>query len=722
VPDRSLQAQRENPLILLVEDNPVERQLVTRVLRNAGFGVIAVDCGRVVVDAFINNSPDLVLLDGLLPDIDGFDVCRQLRSLFEARYVPIVMLTGLDDEASIDKAYSAGATDFYVKPIVHSILIQRVRYLLRASHAFEDLRVNRESLASAQRVAGLGHWRMSIKTLQLSASPELCRLLGVADTAALQCWADLLSRCYPEDQQRLRDALDMVLADHVEAKIELRVRLREGAERILEMSISPDNSEDDDHDLLIGIGMDITGRKRAEREILRLAFFDRLTQLPNRSFLRNVLDMRIPSVHMSGRSVAMLYIDLDLFSRINNAMGHQVGDHILKQVADRLLRKMQPRPIEAMLDDAMVSFDLMAEKDRSLVVRLDADTFVVVLLDPQSYDVLELANELMALLAVPFNFRGQQLFVTSSIGIALSDSGSMLTDALLQQADLAVHEAKTRGRNQVAEYRRDLVAAVSTRLAIQNDLRKALERNEFVVHYQPKVDTQTGIVCGSEALVRWHHPVRKIISPLDFIPVAEETGLIIDLGLWVLHTACQQHQQWLANGLLQGRVAVNVSARQLREDHFVDQVLQTLSDTGLPPEALEIEITESVLITDSLANLRIRQLRGQGISIALDDFGTGYSALSYLSRYPVDVLKIDRSFITGIPEAADNSAIVEALARLSRRLHLHVVAEGVESQAEYDAATRFGCDVVQGYFVARPMAASDFTAWLSQWQLPQAMG
>ena len=721
MPDRYLQPQREMPLILLVEDNPVERQLVTRVLRNAGFGVIAVDCGRVVAEAFINNSPDLVLLDGLLPDIDGFDVCRQLRGIHEARYVPIVMLTGLDDEASIDKAYSAGATDFYVKPIVHSILIQRIRYLLRASAAFDDLRLNRESLASAQRVAGLGHWRMSIKTLQLNASQELCSLLGVDNPDCLKRWQDLLGCCFPEDKQRLNDALDMVIADQVEAKIEARLRLVDGSERILEMSLSPDNSDDDDHDLLIGIGMDITDRKRAEREILRLAFFDHLTQLPNRSFLRNVLDLRIPALHMSGSSVVMLYIDLDLFSRINNAMGHQVGDHVLKQVADRLVRRLRPRQSETMLDDALVSFDLISDKDQSIVARLDADTFVVALLNPQGISAIELANELMMLLAVPFNFRGQQLFVTSSIGVVFSDSGSMLTDTLLQQADLAVHEAKTRGRNQVAEYRRDLVAAVSSRLSIQNDLRNALSRGEFSLHYQPKVDCKTGLVVGSEALIRWFHPVRKMISPLDFIPVAEETGLIVELGLWVLQTACAQHQAWLSQGLIKGRVAVNVSARQLREDGFVDSVWEVLRTTGLPPEALEIEITESVLITDSLASLRIRQLREQGISIALDDFGTGYSALSYLARYPVDVLKIDRSFVTGLPGAADNAAIVEAIAQLSHRLHLHVVAEGVENDAEYQAIVRFRCDVIQGYCISQPLPPEEFTLWLANWQLSREM-
>lgn len=719
MPDKTLQIVRDNPLILLVEDNPVERQLLTRVLRNAGFGVIAVDCGRVVLDAFLNNSPDLVLLDGLLPDIDGFDVCRELRTIHDARFVPIVMLTGLDDEASIDKAYSAGATDFYVKPIVHSILIQRIRYLLRARDAFEDLRVNRESLASAQRVAGLGHWRMSAKTLKVTASPELCRLLGLSDARAPKTWLDLLNCCYPEDRQRLEESLNRVIAETIEVKIELRIRVADGAERILEMSLSPESSDDNGHDLLIGIGMDITDRKRAEREILRLAFFDRLTQLPNRSFLRNVLDMRIPSVHMAGRSVAMLYIDLDLFSRINNAMGHQVGDQILKQVAERLIQKMRPRNIESMLDDVMVSFDLMAEKDRSLVVRLDADTFVVVLLEPENFNLIELADTIMNLLAVPFNYRGQQLFVTTSIGIALSDSGSMLTDALLQQADLAVHEAKVRGRNQVAEYQRDFVAAVSTRLAIQNDLRKALDKREFLLHYQPKVNARTGRVTGSEALVRWQHPVRKLISPMDFIPIAEETGLIVELGLWVLRTACAQHQDWLSRGVLEGRVAVNVSARQLREETFVDSVWQILTETGLPPEALEIEITESVLMADSLAILRIRQLREQGISIALDDFGTGYSALSYLARYPVDVLKIDRCFITGLPEATDNAAIVEAIASLSHRLNLHVVAEGVEDGSEYESVVRFGCDVVQGYYISRPLSPDDFEAWL---RIPQAQG
>jgi predicted signal transduction protein with EAL and GGDEF domain/DNA-binding response OmpR family regulator len=703
----------EVPVILVVEDNPVERALVSRILRNAEFNVVAVDCGSQVVERAIQDEPDLILLDALLPDIDGFQVCEELRRHAKARFIPVVMLTGLDDVTSIDRAYKVGATDFITKPINHSLLVHRIRYLLRSRGLMDELRRSRQSLASAQKIAKLGHWEFNIEKKRATLSEELCQLYRLDFARAnSNGYQVLLDVCHPSDRAALQRAITAAIQDHAGGRVEHRVEYPDGTERVVEMHLAVIPDEDGSSHLL-GISMDVTVRKETEREMLRLAYFDRLTGLPNRSLLELILDQEIPRAHLHNQSVALIYIDLDLFSRVNNAMGHSAGDAVLRQVAARLNRLVVAPTPQNLLERLSLTMELSGDWCGGLVVRLGADTFaVLVTANAVEAQVRELATAARELFQQPFLYRGQEVFVTASLGTSISDSANCPAEMLLQQADMALREAKSQGRNDVREYHRGLVTRVSAQMSIQSDLRKAIRRGEFMVYYQPKVATRTGAVTGFEALIRWQHPARGRVSPLEFINVAEETGQIVEIGRWVLQAACYQFRLWMERGLVNGRIAVNLSARQFREPNLTETVLTALEQAGLPAQYLELEITEGILMSDPRASAIIAELRDHGISIALDDFGTGYSSLSYLTQFPIDTLKIDRCFVNDIAYESEQAAIVTAVTSLSHRLNLKVVAEGVETEAEWQVISDLSCDEVQGFLICKPLPAPEIERWL----------
>ena len=706
---------QEKPIILVVEDNPVERQLVAKILRNADFEVIGVDCGEVVTDTVITYQPDLILLDALLPDIDGFDVCEQLRGHAAGVHIPIIMLTGLDDVGSINRAYESGATDFFTKPINHSLLVYRIRYLLRARLIMDQLRLNEQSLAGAQRVAKLGHWELDIDKNRLQVSDEIYQLYQFERSELIPSFDILTSRCHPDDKVYLEEALINAIRELAEIRIEHRIILDDASVRYVEIHTSLTNEAGKYNAHIFGISVDITERKESEREILSLAYCDRLTLLPNRSLLELYLEQAIPGSHVQGEAVAVLVIDLDLFNRVNNSMGHGAGDAILTQLTERLLALMDCPSSGPYLDRLSLSKDaLLVGSGNEFVARLAADTFIVVLNRVnRSGDAVEQASKnIIDSFHQPFSYRGQELFVTASLGVAYSESGSTSAEGLLQQADLALHEAKTDGRNTVREYSGDLVRKVSTHLSIQSDIRKALHNNEFQLFYQPKISVHDGSIKGLEALVRWFHPEKGMISPEQFITIAEETGQIVEVGKWVMETACLQNKYWCDQNLLDVRVAVNVSARQFKQGGLDEMVANVLRDTGLNAKNLELEMTEGVLMEGAEIEDMIASLRRTGVSISLDDFGTGYSSLSYIHRFPIDTIKIDRCFVQDITMGSDKAAIVSAVSDLSHGLKFNVVAEGVETRDELEVIKALRCDEVQGYYYCPPISAKDMTQWV----------
>jgi len=427
------------------------------------------------------------------------------------------------------------------------------------------------------------------------------------------------------------------------------------------------------------------------------ATHDALTGLPNRTLLQRNLSEALIRAQRRHRIVAVFFLDLDNFKKVNDSLGHDLGDHLLQEVSKRL--------ISCLREDDTVS-------------RQGGDEFVLVLADvAQSDDVTKLAQKVLHEMALPFEIRGYELFVTTSIGITLFPNDGDESATLLKNADAAMYRAKEQGKNNFEYYSKSMNTRIFKRLAMETDLHRALEKEEFRLHYQPQVSIKTGKIVGMEALIRWQKEGSQMISPADFIPLAEETGLIVGIGEWALQTAAKQNKSWQQIGLPPIRMAVNLSARQFQQKNLGQMVGSALTLASLDPAYLELELTESVLMVNEERNIQtLRSLSESGIRISIDDFGTGYSSLSYLQRFPIHSLKIDRSFIQDIPYDPNNSAIVTAIITLGHTLKLKIIAEGVEKPWQMEYLDNAGCDEIQGYLFSKPLSAEEATRFLTDKQ------
>lgn len=436
-------------------------------------------------------------------------------------------------------------------------------------------------------------------------------------------------------------------------------------------------------------------RKRTEQRLAGMAQYDELTGLANRALFKQLVTRAMARTRRREGAVALLFLDLDNFKTINDTLGHSAGDQLLKHVAARLK-------------------DTLRETD--LIARLGGDEFVVILEGVSRVrEAALVARRILKAHNDPFVLEGQELFVTTSVGIAIYAGGEQDVETLIKNADMAMYKAKERGRNSYHFHTSEMTAQAVERMTLENNLRRAIEREEFLLNYQPQIDLASGAVIGVEALVRWQHPELGLIGPDKFIPVAEDTGLIVRLGDWVLRTACAQAVAWQRAGLPNIRMAVNLSTRQFQEVHLAGTIRQALDDTGLDPHLLEIELTEGPLAQDAEHAVHILSaLKDTGVRIAIDDFGTGYSSLSHLKRFPLDALKIDASFVRDIATDPDSAAIVKIIVMLAQTLRLEAIAEGVETEAQLAFLTELGCEAMQGYLICRPITGEDCAAWLKR--------
>ena len=699
---------RTAPLALVVDDDTGVRLLLRAALENDGLRVAEAGDGASALELFDRLRPDIVALDVMMPEPDGFATCVQLRQRPHGQRTPVLMMTGLDDEESISRAFACGATDFITKPINGPIVPHRVRYILRASRAMLELAGSQARLADAQRMAHLGNWEWDLACNHASWSEEIDRILGREPGEVRPSRDNYFSFVHPEDRDRFdRELCDALSLEGV-YRFDHRVVRPDGTVRAVHVQARVQFQGEDRQPLLQGTVQDVSERVAAQEKIRRLANFDDLTGLPNRQHFRERLGSALARAKRAGRLVAILFLDLDRFKRINDSFGHSVGDILLMDVSGRLAPLL--RGSDYLARDAE---DVGEEVS---LARLGGDEFIALLPDlVHTHDAAHVAQRLIEAFSQPFDIADREVFITASIGIALYPNDGDDGEILLKNADVAMYHAKDRGRNNYQYYDNALNAAAIERLTLESSLRLAMDRGEFVLHYQPQVDAMAGKVIAVEALVRWRHPELGLVSPADFIPVAEETGLIVPLGEWVLSEACRQNMAWQRAGIPPMRVAVNVSGLQFERQALIPAVSKALRESGLEAEWLELEVTESTIMRDVPATLAVMdQLKAMGLTLAVDDFGTGYSSLSYLRRFPLDTLKIDRAFVRDVADSPDGAAIASAIIAMADSLNLSVVAEGVEVEEQAAFLLVKGCTVMQGYLYSRPLSAETLVSWLHE--------
>ncbi len=687
------------PRILVVDDNPANLGVLVDHLEHHGYEVLVALGGLEALDRVAYARPDLILLDVMMPDLDGFETCRRLKSRESdtdgcVRDIPVIFMTALTDVDSKVAAFAAGGVDCVGKPFQIEELMARVRTHLALRRTQMDLHESEVRHRRLFETAGdgilvldcddgtivdlnrqcehlLGHDAADVRGAGLIDIPVLHAQGGRAIVDAVRATG-----------QMKWDEWSWLDADGTPVCVEVLATTYRSKDRLLAQYTF----------------RDIRARKDAEARVRHMALHDALTGLPNRILLMDRLTQAIAQARRDHSQVGLLLLDLDHFKHINDSLGHFIGDGLLEQVSQRLR-------------------GVLREVDTP--ARLGGDEFVVAacgLAGPA--DAEALAQRILEAMEPAFKVDGYDLRVGASIGISLYPSDGDNPSALLQAADTAMYQAKKKGRGTYRLFTRDLSMAAERWHALSNDLHGACERGEFLLHYQPQYrldgTPNQASVSGMEALLRWRHPTEGLIEPGLFIPLLEEHGRMVETGRWVLRTACAQNAAWQAQGLPKARVAVNLSAQQFYRGDIVRAVREALDESGLSPEWLELELTESLTLDDTEVTLKImHELKAMGVKLSLDDFGTGWSSLAYLKRFPLDRIKIDRSFVRDIVNDASTAAIVKNILDLARLLHLDCVAEGVETHEQLRYLRESHCPEIQGFLFSRPLDAEGIPAVLS---------
>jgi len=789
-------------LVLIVDDDHFMRVRFRDTLERGGVRTAAACDGVEALARFQELQPDLVLLDLIMPKLDGFETCREIRALPQGKHTPVLMVAGLDDGERIHRAFEAGASDFVAKTSNPELLVYRVRCLLRTGRLLKQLQQSEDRLLRAQQIARLGDWEWSPSSGAFWQSREMSRIVGPAPEggATLQ---GLLHAVAPRDRAAVKESLDWAKTAPDGCDFECRIVRGDGSERLvwiyarlepadwarperlvgtlqditearrtedrgrmlreavdsLQIGITfsdasgkivylnPAEASMHGYDVeeLIGrearefasirlrgdtphagqgavwrresvnlrrdgeefpvlltsipvrdreqryLGVvttceDISEQKEAEQKINRLAYFDNLTGLPNRGMFLERLHQSLALAARDGEMLSLVFLDLDNFKDVNDTLGHAAGDRLLCEVTARLSGCI---------------------RDADILARLGGDEFVVLLTSVASQERISAAvQRMLDVFATPFQIDGSAVYSSASIGIALYPDDSHDASSLFRSADTAMYHAKKQGRGQFRFFSAEMNQKIMRRVALENSLRQGLERDEFFLVYQPQWDLKTNKMVGAEVLLRWQSAEFGLMPPSEFISLTEDSGLIFSIGEWVLRSACQQARRWAEAGHPEFKVAVNVSGKQLKQADFVTMLTGILRDTGINPRVLELEFTESVIMENAESTIdTLCSLKRMGVQLSIDDFGTGYSSLNYLKHFPVDRIKIDRSFVADVNRSNDDAAIVEAIISMGRSLSLKVLAEGVENSDQLHHLTALGCDEVQGFYLAKPMAA-----------------
>jgi PAS domain S-box-containing protein len=716
-PDYADESVPAEPTVLLVDDDEVNLLLTALALRERGFKITEAASGEQALRLLREFTPDIIVLDAIMPGLDGFATCRALRRMPGFENAPVLMLTGLDDDASITRAYEAGATDFFVKATQWGLLAGRLHYLLRASRTRIELERNRAKLARAQDLARMGSfdWRRSGGGLVMS--PEALRVFGFGPLEKLGLRA--LLRMVPQDERRvLLRQLHEALRHTSVVTTDVPTVLLDGRQRIIHVEGEPEFNEHGQGAGYSGIVQDVTDRRQAEDKIRQLANFDALTGLPNRRQLIWRAERALEQARRMNHQCALLLIDLDRFKIINDTLGHGAGDELLVEVGRRL--RACVRHSDQVMEGALEAAGARSHRALEAVGRLGGDEFVALLPEVAAdADAERVAQRVLDALREPIFVSGQECFVTASVGVAIFPRDGNTVVDLLRNSDVAMYSVKAQGKNSAAVYSPQLAGRGREKLELETALHKAIERDELVLHYQPKIDVRGARMVGAEALMRWQRG-GKLVPPGDFIPLAEETGLIVPLSEWALREAARQARLWQDAFNFDDSIAVNLPSRLFERSDLVEHIHQCVTQYGVPHRVIHLEITESNLMQD-LQNVipSLHRLNEIGVEISIDDFGTGYSSLAYLTTLPISELKIDRSFVRDLGITPQSSAVVTAIIALARALGLRVVAEGVETLRQMEVLHRLGCGVMQGFLFSRAVPADDLQHWLEQTVLPR---
>lgn len=695
--------------VLVVDDDDIQRVMCCESLTQAGFNVVEANDGLPALEAFENQKIDLVILDVMMINLDGFETCRRIRKSPEGKHVPILMMTGLDDVESIDHAYRVGATDFVTKPINYSVLPRRVQYMHRATATAAELRDSSRRLENAQRMASLGHWEWRKDSNTLFCSTETERFLGVKSNTKVTLPV-LATRIHDKDAKEVTRSLHLCLTEKVTQTNTFRVV---SGPEVLFLHQEVEHFSDATSEGLRATIQDVTRLRVAEQQAHRSTYYDEVTNLPNRLLLTEELDRALYACRKNDQLLALLAIDLDEFKRVNDSLGHSVGDEVLRIVSDILRSSVRQQDLSS-------TFHRIEDGADVVISRMGGDEFVVVLSDIRTVeDSAIVARRIQKNLNQAITIQGKEIVLSCSIGISAYPNDCDDAESLLKNAVSAMNHAKSAGRDRYQFYNSSMNARAFERLSMEANLRKALEAEQLELFFQPKIDVRTQTVVGAEALIRWIHPELGVISPIEFIPVAEETGLVLPIGEWIIESAAQTIKSWQASGLKDLKIAINVSAAQFAAPNLPEIFAKIIGESGVPAERLEIEITESLLMHDVNEVLeQLVALKEQGIDIWIDDFGTGYSSLSYLKQLPITGLKIDQSFVREMASNENDSAIVNAVIGLAKNLQLGVVAEGVEEQEQLTLLNQQNCDIAQGFYFSRPVPKNEFESWVMRHNHP----
>lgn len=708
--------------ILVVDDNADNLKLLHSLLMDKGFKVRLANNGGMALKSIRAKQPDLILLDITMPVMSGFEVCQQLKLDKLTANIPVIFLSALKEEADVIHGFSMGGVDFVNKPFKSEILLARIATHLKMNglqtkledlnhelqHRVADrtkkiiqtnneLSISEARLKYALTASNEGIWDWDVRKNKIYYSDTYFTMLGYDADNFRHEPGVCLSLLHPDDKERYQEQIDyLVNKDASDFKVDYRLRKHNDDYCwILSQGMVVEKDSNDQPSRIIGTHTDISNEKNTQEHLRKLASYDPLTKLANRTLFLDNVSRSIARAQRKNSRHAILFLDLDRFKHINDSLGHTAGDQLLIHVSNCLSTIF---------------------RDDDVVARLGGDEFTVLLQDiSEVHQVTDTAKRILSVLNRPIDILGHQVVVSVSIGIVLYPDNATTPEILLQNADTAMYYAKRDGGSCYSFFTDEMNRDAQNHLRLEESLRSGIEEKEIILHYQPQVSTTTGKIVSMEALCRWEKGSGEIILPNEFIPIAEETGLILPIGNLIFEQIFQAVKHWSDNSLFNQRIAINISARQFKQKDLLENIMRILEGYKISPECLEFEITEATIMVSTEESINImKKIKNCGITLAIDDFGTGYSSLGYLKNFPIDTLKIDKCFIKDMELSNVDKSIVETIINLGHNLNLQVVAEGVETKNQAHLLASMGCDTLQGYLFSKPVATKEMERLLKE--------